>query len=127
MDHGGVDSNGPPWSIRLLLMASTAIGAPWCTLPAQRCKSLGVFCEDDDGERHRRQDSIQRFLGTDFDDARMDNMAWWCRKGEDNLLCTFDYEGVIQLTPLNHAISNAALKLGVRLVILDTGGPLRRQ
>ena len=30
---------------------------------------------------------------TDFDDERLDSMAWWSRKGQDNLLCTFDYEG----------------------------------
>jgi RecA-family ATPase len=106
------------------LMASTAIGAPWCTLPARRCKSLGVFCEDDDDELHRRQDSIQRFLGTDFHDDRMDNMCWWTRKGENNLLCTFDYEGVIQLTPLYFAILDAAKDMGARLVILDTAADL---
>jgi RecA-family ATPase len=106
------------------LMASTAIGAPWCTLPARRCKSLGVFCEDDGGELHRRQNDIQRFLETDFHDDRMDNMAWWCRKGDDNLLCTFDYEGVIQLTPFYFAILDAAKDMGARLVILDTAADL---
>jgi hypothetical protein len=106
------------------LMASNAIGAPWCTLPVKRCKSLGLFCEDDDNELHRRQNDIQRFLDTDFHDNRMDNMAWWSRKGEDNLLCTFDYEGVIQPTALYYAILKAASDMGARLVILDTAADL---
>ena len=106
------------------LMASTAMGKPWCTLPAHQCKSLGVFCEDDNDELHRRQNDIQRFLKTDFDDDRMDNMAWWSRKGQDNLLCTFDYEGVIQLTPFYFAIIQAAKDIGARLVILDTAADL---
>jgi RecA-family ATPase len=106
------------------LMASSAIGAPWCTLPVKRCKSLGLFCEDDDNELHRRQNDIQRFLDTDFHDNRMDNMAWWSRKGEDNLLCTFDYEGVILPTALYYAILKAASDIGARLVILDTAADL---
>jgi RecA-family ATPase len=106
------------------LMVCTALGKPWCTLPVHRCISLGVFCEDDNDELHRRQDSIQRHLMTDFDDERLDSMCWWTRKGDDNLLCTFDYEGKIQLTPLYTAILEAAQKIGARLIILDTAADL---
>jgi RecA-family ATPase len=106
------------------LMAYTSLGKPWCTLPVHRCKSLGVFCEDDDNELHRRQDDIQRHLMTDFDDTRMDSMAWWSRKGESNLLATFDFDGTIQPTPLYATIIEEAQKMGAGLVILDTAADL---
>jgi RecA-family ATPase len=99
------------------LMACTSLGQPWC-------KSLGVFCEDDDNELHRRQDDIQRNLMTDFDDTRIDNMAWWSRKGESNLLAIFDFDGVIQPTPLYGTIIEEARKMGAGLVILDTAADL---
>ncbi len=106
------------------LMASTSLGKPWCTLPVSRCKSLAVLCEDDDDELHRRQDAIQRHLGTDFDDERLDAMCWWARKGEDNLLATFDFEGRIQPTAFYEAIVTAARDHDAGLIILDTAADL---
>ena len=106
------------------LMACTAIGKPWCTLPAVQCRSVGVFCEDDTDELHRRQDAIQRHLQTDFGDTRLDAMCWWTRKGDDNLLCTFDHEGVIRPTAFYLAILETAKELGVGLLVLDTAADL---
>lgn len=106
------------------LMACTAIGKPWCTLPAVQCKSLGVFCEDDTDELHRRQDAIQRHLQTDFGDTRLDAMCWWTRKGDDNLLCTFDHEGVIRPTAFYLAILETAKELKIGLLVLDTAADL---
>lgn len=106
------------------LMACMATGKPWCSLPVRPCKSLGVFCEDDTDELHRRQDAIQRHLMTDFADSRMDAMAWWTRKGDDNLLATFDYEGKIQEAPLYRAIIEAAMSHGAQLIVLDTAADL---
>jgi RecA-family ATPase len=106
------------------LMACAAIGAPWCSLPVRKCKSIGLFCEDDDAELHRRQDAIQHHLGTDFYDERMDAMAWWSRKGEDNLLATFDQTGRMRITALYDAILDAARTMDARLIVLDTAADL---
>jgi RecA-family ATPase len=106
------------------LMASSSIGKPWCTLPVHRCKSIGVFCEDDNDELHRRQENIQRHLMTGFEDERLDAMCWWSRKGEDNLLCTFDIVGRIQPTALYEAIITSAKEHGAGLIILDTAADL---
>jgi RecA-family ATPase len=106
------------------LQASAALGKPWLTLPVLPCKSIGLFCEDDNDELHRRQNDIQRNLMTDFDDETLDNMAWWSRKGGDNLLATFDHGNKIQPTPLYYKIWEAAKKLEVGLIILDTAADL---
>jgi len=46
-----------------MLATSAAIAAPWLGLPVQRCKSLLLFCEDDQEEMHRRQADINAYLG----------------------------------------------------------------
>ena len=37
------------------LLTSCAVGQTWLGLEAKPCKALGVFCEDDADEIHRRQ------------------------------------------------------------------------
>src|SRR3954452_21376748 len=38
------------------LATACAIGTEWLGLPARRCTSLLIYCEDDRDEMHRRQD-----------------------------------------------------------------------
>ncbi len=48
------------------LQTATATGRPWCGMEPMRIRSVGLYCEDDEDEMHRRQWSINRALGIDF-------------------------------------------------------------
>jgi RecA-family ATPase len=100
------------------LMTACATGQRFLAHDVQRCKVLGVFCEDDDEELHRRQDSINRGLGIDFGD--LEDMHWISRTGEENLLMTFSGEGRGEPTALFQQILSAAKMMGAQLVIIDT-------
>jgi hypothetical protein len=41
--------------LALQLQCSTAATIPWCGLATMQCRSLGLYCEDDADELHRRQ------------------------------------------------------------------------
>jgi len=41
------------------LMTSCATGVPWLGMTTMRCPVLGLFCEDDEDELHRRQHAIK--------------------------------------------------------------------
>jgi RecA-family ATPase len=103
------------------LMTSVSLGLPWLGLDTTACRVLGVFCEDDEDELHRRQADINASLGIGFDAAA--NFRWISRVGFDNLLMTFDGkrgEGVGQLTEFWRQIVRAAGGFGAQLVIIDT-------
>ena len=100
------------------LMTSCATGRPWCGLAVEQCRTFGFFCEDDDDELHRRQDAICLTYGVSFKD--LGDMRWTSAVGEDNLLCTFDYEGRLQPTARFHEMKRAAKEFGAKLVIVDT-------
>lgn len=104
-----------------MLATSAATGNAWLGLDVKRCRVLGVFCEDDDDELHRRQADINAAMGLDFTD--LSDFKWISRVGEDNLLMTFDAgrnDGVGRLTPFWHSIVTAGKDFGAQLIILDT-------
>ena len=70
------------------LMSACALGRPWVGQHAVAVKSLGIFCEDDEDELHRRQADIDQLYDCDFTD--LENMKWLARLGCDNLLLTFN-------------------------------------
>ncbi len=100
------------------LMTSCATGRPWCGLAVERCKSLGLFAEDDESELHRRQSSICDAYGVSF--ADLSDMRWASGIGRDNLLVTFGADGRAVLTPRFAELKAAALDFGARLVVIDT-------
>lgn len=100
------------------LMASTAIGARWLGLAARRCRSFGIFCEDDTDELHRRQFAINRALGCDFTD--LEAMRWACPVGDDNALVRFDRDGRPVITSRFEELMGAAGEHRAELIVVDT-------
>src|SRR6266446_5981329 len=56
------------------LMTSCASGRPFLNMEVMECKALGIFCEDDESELHRRQARINQKLGLDW--ADLERMRW---------------------------------------------------
>ena len=100
------------------LMTSCAVGAPFLGMSVMKCRTIGVFCEDDPDELHRRQAAINAELGIDFSD--LDNMRWVSRIGADNLLNTFAPDGRSVKTPFFDQMARAASDFGAQLIVIDT-------
>ncbi len=104
------------------LMTACATGAPWCGLLVRRCRTLGLFCEDDPDELHRRQEKINRAVGMNFSD--LDGVRWISGVGADNVLVNFTTDGRMQRTDLFDRLQRAAIEHGAELVVLDTAADL---
>jgi RecA-family ATPase len=105
------------------LIYAASIGGKWLGLQVPKCKALGVFCEDDVDELHRRHDSIKQsmgiVIGNPFEDAFL-----WPRVGFDNLLVTFDRDSKPAMTQLFERIMRAVIDNRIGLLILDTAADL---
>jgi RecA-family ATPase len=99
------------------LMTSVALGRPWLGLPTPSVRALGVFCEDDEDELHRRQEDINRVYGCEFED--LESMRLVSRLGSNNLFMTFE-GGQPHLTPFFYQVLEEAEAFGARLLIVDT-------
>jgi RecA-family ATPase len=99
------------------LLTSCAIDHGWLGLKVTPMRALGVFCEDDTDDLHRRQACINASYDCQFSD--LENMALLPRLGHDNMLMRFD-KGVPRLTPFWDEIKQAALNFGAQLVVIDT-------
>ena len=100
------------------LMTSCATAKPWCGLPVTRCKALGLFCEDDQAEMHRRQDAINESYGLNF--ADLAGMRWASGVGQDNALVKFQTDGSPIITSRLDQLRQAAIEFGARLLVIDT-------
>lgn len=104
------------------LMTSCATGFPWCGLDVMRCRSLGLFCEDDEDELHRRQHRINQAYGVGYDE--LGDMRWISAVGEDNALIRFEYDGTPVLTPRFTELTEAVLAFAPKLIVLDPAADL---
>lgn len=100
------------------LLTSCATGVPWCGLAVQRCKVIGLFCEDDPDELHRRQDAINAHFHLPYD--AFGDMQMTSGVGEDNVLIRFEHDGTPVMTDRFHDLVDAAKASGARLVLIDT-------
>ena len=100
------------------LMTCCASGALFLGMEVMKCRTLGIFCEDDEEELHRRQAAINLALGLDW--ADLDGMRWVSRVGSENLLMTFAADGRGLLTPFHAQVVGAAKEIGGQLVVVDT-------
>jgi RecA-family ATPase len=100
------------------LMTSCATGRPWIGLAVERCRSVAVFCEDDEAELHRRQDRINAAYGVDFEN--LGDIAWASGVGQDNTLMRFQADGRPIRLPRIDEIRDFAKGRDARLVIVDT-------
>ena len=69
------------------MMTAAALKKHWLGRSVFPVKSLGVFCEDDPDELHKRQADINRLYECEFSD--LGNMRAVPRLGKDNFLMVF--------------------------------------
>ena len=104
------------------LMFACASGTPWCGIAVSRCRSLGLFCEDDEGELHRRQQKMNDGAGLTF--ADIGDMRWISGVGADNILAAPTIDGRVMPTPRFSELRDAAAAHGARLVVLDNAADI---
>ena len=100
------------------LLTCAAIGQDWLGQGVTPVKTLGVFCEDDVDELHRRQDAINQLYGIEYKDLA--NMRWMCRLGMDNAMMIFpqrDSPG--ERTVFCQQVVNTTKEFGAHLIGLD--------
>ncbi len=105
--------------IALQLMVACSLGKSWIGKPAMECKTFGFFCEDDQGELHRRISAICRYYDAELGD--LENMMLCSRVGQDNVL--MEWRNVWEpgeATTLFGKIINQAVEQGAQLVVLDS-------
>jgi hypothetical protein len=78
---------------------------------------LGIFCEDEAEELHRRV--IAACAAEALDLADVTRFVAMCRDGEDNVLCTFENERMVP-TPFYRQLDATVARFRPRLLILDT-------
>ena len=100
------------------LLTACAVGKPWLGKAVEPCRAMGFLCEDGADELHRRQDAICRHYGVDFGD--LENVRLVSRVADDNLLMTFDAEGIGRTTPLFDELVSAAKSFGAQVLVIDT-------
>jgi RecA-family ATPase len=101
-----------------MLLTACAIGQNWLGLPTLKCRAIGLFCEDENDELHRRQADINAHYGVDFRD--LGAMRWQSRVGLDNLLMTFASSGRGELTELFEQFEEEARDFAAKVIIIDT-------
>lgn len=105
--------------LAMQLMTAAATGVTWLGSAVKRCKTLGVFCEDDADELHRRQADINRHFGIDF--ADLEDMRWMSRVGVESSLVNFHGPGEWgSPSDFYGRIMDLALSIGAQLVVLDS-------
>jgi RecA-family ATPase len=115
---GGDGGNGKTL-LKLQLLAACALGKPWLGYTVRRCKVIGVFCEDDRDELHRRLADILRYYDASFGD--LEDLTLVSRVADANLLMTFSdqwQEGVP--TAFYSQIEHLVRERGAELVVLDS-------
>lgn len=100
------------------LMTSAATGRQWLGMGVLRCKTLGVFCEDDIYELHARQEAINTSLNCNYTD--LGEVTWIPRVGTSNGMVSFGFDGAATRTEFYHAIHAEVDRQGAQLVILDS-------
>lgn len=112
---GGVGKS----QLALQLMVAAALGQPWLGLPTIRARSIGLFCEDDEDELHRRVESICRFYGVEL--ADLEDVVLLSRVGLDNALMEYDGPfGKGDETRFMVDILNEATDYGAQVVVVDS-------
>ncbi len=104
--------------LALQLMVACATGTPWIGLDVTRCRSIGLFCEDDPDELHRRLARINDHAGFDF--RALGDMRLMSGVADDNALLTVDSRGRTETTPFFAEFTATAIAHEARLIVVDT-------
>jgi RecA-family ATPase len=101
------------------LLTAAAIGKGWLGLPTEQCNTIGIFCEDDRDELHRRQAKINAYYQCAPGD--LSPALYVSRVGMENTIMEFDRRtDRPQPTPLFEQLRHAILQHEARIVVLDT-------
>jgi RecA-family ATPase len=100
------------------LQIAGALGAPWLGIQMAPITSLGLYCEDDIDELHRRTADICSYHGCVF--QQLGDVHLTSRVGDDNLLVTFDKHDVAMPTPLYNELTEHAADIKAQLIVLDS-------
>lgn len=100
------------------LLYAAGTGSEWLSLPIPKMRGLGVFCEDDLDELHRRHDAIKKSMGHSIGNP-YEGVWIWPRVGSDNLLVTFDKDNKPSFSPFFEAINKHVLDHKIELLVLD--------
>lgn len=101
------------------LMSCTALALPWLGLETTGGRALGVMCEDDDDELHRRQEAINQALGVEMEN--LENLRYLSRVGGENILMTFPARtGLGELTGFFDELDATCAEFRPDLFVADT-------
>lgn len=101
------------------LLYAAGVGGKWLGIDIPKARGLGVFCEDDQDELHRRHADIKTDLG--FAVGNPFDETWiWPRVGHDNLLVTFDKDNKPSVSPFFASIMKNVMEKRIELLVLDT-------
>jgi RecA-family ATPase len=112
--HGGAGKS----QLAQQLITSCAVGRPFLSFDVKRCRALGVFCEDEEDELHRRQAAINADLDIEFGD--LEDLRLISRVGLDNFLMLYDVNGRGRPTPFFDQLLLQAKDMGAQLIVIDT-------
>lgn len=101
------------------LLYAAGVGGEWLGISVPATRGLGVFCEDDEDELHRRHNAIKADLGHAIGNPFTDTWIW-PRVGFDNLLVTFDRENKPTISSFFASVMRHVLEKKTGLLILDT-------
>lgn len=104
------------------LMTAMALGGEdWLgiDLPSDPVATLGIFCEDDEEELHRRQEDINRAYGIEMKDLA-GLVTYVSRVGNDNILIHYDRSDQAGATPFHEQVTNKIRESKAQLIVIDT-------
>lgn len=105
--------------LTLQLLVACVIGKTWLGHPVRRCKAVGVFCEDDRDEIHRRLADVLRHYDASFGD--LEDLTLLSRVADGNLLMTFpDQWGEGEPTAFFSQLERLTREGGAQLLVLDS-------
>jgi RecA-family ATPase len=103
--------------LALHLGVATVLGRDWLSAMPEIGPVLGIFCEDDESEIHRRLARMVEHYGVSF--ADLADLHLISLAGQDALLATPNRTGLMMPTKLFERIRDAACTIKPRLILLD--------
>jgi hypothetical protein len=100
------------------LLTSVATGQPWIGQEVTLGRALGVMCEDDVDELHRRQDAINQQM--EITPGQLGSLRYSARLGMDNVLMAFDGRDVGRLTEAFNQIEAMCKAFHPDILVCDT-------
>lgn len=103
--------------LAMQMMTQVSTGGIFLTKDTMKGPALGLFCEDREGEIHRRQIAINQHYSLGFKD--LENLHYLPRVGNDNSLVNVTKDK-IEKTQFFDEFRELALDLHAKLIVIDT-------